>query len=80
MDCSRSQELISDHLEGDLHQILGNELEAHLAHCEECRSLHEAVAEVIEVLHDFTDLEPAAGLAERVAKASCRRSSRIRVP
>jgi predicted anti-sigma-YlaC factor YlaD len=67
MDCSRSQELLSDHLEETLHQILRAELEAHLAECEECRTLREAMGEVVDALHHFPELEPPAGLAERVA-------------
>lgn len=79
MDCSRSQELLSDHLEGNLHQILRSELEGHLAGCEECRSLLEAVGEVVDSLHDFPDLEPPAGLAERVAAGAWEPPSRFAV-
>jgi predicted anti-sigma-YlaC factor YlaD len=70
MDCSRSQELLSDHLEGNLHQILRAELESHVATCDECGGLREAMAQVLEELHAFADLEPPRGLAERVAAAS----------
>jgi hypothetical protein len=70
MDCARSQELLSDHLEGALHAILHSELDAHLAGCDECRSLREAVAEVVDTLHAFPDLEPPVGLAERVVAAT----------
>jgi uncharacterized membrane protein len=69
MDCQRSQELFSDHLEGTLHAILRAELEDHLATCGECRSLRQAVGEVVDALHAFPTLEPPAGLAERVAAA-----------
>jgi hypothetical protein len=70
MDCARSQELLSDHLEGTLHAILRSELDGHLAGCDDCRSLREAVAEVVESLHAFPDLEPPVGLAERVVAAT----------
>jgi anti-sigma factor RsiW len=70
MDCPRSQELLSDHLEGSLHAILRAELEAHLAACAECRSLREAVAEVVDALHAYPVLEPPAGLVERVVAAT----------
>jgi anti-sigma factor RsiW len=72
MDCRRSQELFSDHLEGSLHAILRGELDDHLATCRECRSLREAVGEVIEALHAFPALEPPAGLTERVVAATRR--------
>lgn len=70
MDCARSQELLSDHLEGTLHAILHSELDAHLAGCDECRSLREAVAEVVDALHAFPDLEPPVGLSDRVVAAT----------
>ncbi len=70
MDCARSQELLSDHLEGALHAILHSELDAHLAGCDECRALREAVAEVVDALHAFPDLEPPVDLAERVVAAT----------
>lgn len=80
MECSRSQELLSDHLEGTLHQILRSELDAHVAGCEDCRSLRVAMAEVVETLHAFPDLEPPEGLAERVATGSWRPRPRPAVP
>jgi len=70
MDCPRSQELLSDHLEGDLHAILRAELETHLAACSDCRSLREAMAEVMEALRAYPVLEPPAGLADRVVEAT----------
>jgi uncharacterized membrane protein len=70
MDCPRSQELLSDHVEGTLHVILRAELDAHLATCGECQSLREAVAEVVEALHAFPVLEPPVGLIERVVAAT----------
>ncbi|MCG6924250.1 MAG: zf-HC2 domain-containing protein [Acidobacteria bacterium] len=70
MDCARSQELLSDHLEGTLHAILRSELDAHLAGCGDCRFLREAVAEVVDALHAFPDLEPPVGLAQRVVAAT----------
>ncbi len=70
MDCARSRELLSDHLEETLHAILRSELDVHLAACAECRSLREAVAEVVDALHAFPDLEPPLGLVERVVSAT----------
>jgi hypothetical protein len=69
MDCVRSQELMSDHMEGTLHAILRGELEGHLATCERCRDLREALAEVVEALGAFPEAAPPAGLAERVMAA-----------
>ena len=70
MDCPRSQELLSDHVEGTLHAILRAELDAHLATCGECQSLREAVVDVVEALHAFPVLEPPVGLIERVVAAT----------
>jgi uncharacterized membrane protein len=77
MDCPRSQELFSDHLEGTLHDILRVELEAHLSTCEECRSLQGTVAEVIQALAAYPALEAPLGLVDRVIAAT-RRAPRPR--
>jgi hypothetical protein len=79
MDCQRAEELLSDHLEGALHPILAAELEQHLAGCERCRSLRDALAEVVLVLHAATDPEAPAGLAERAARAALRASRRVEI-
>jgi hypothetical protein len=72
MDCARSQELLSDHLEGSLHAILRSELDAHLAGCVECRSLREAIGDVVEALHAIPELEPPRGLVDRIVEATRR--------
>jgi hypothetical protein len=69
MDCPRVEELLSDHLEGSLHQILNAELEAHLASCAACRELREALGEVVLALRAYPELEAPAGLVERVTRA-----------
>jgi hypothetical protein len=69
MDCARSQELMSDHLEGTLHAILRSELDGHLADCENCRGLRGAMAEVVEALRAFPEIDPPMGLTERVMMA-----------
>lgn len=70
MDCRRAEELLSDHLEGELHEILRAELERHLASCAGCRELRAAVSEVRDTLRAFPDLEAPVGLAERAAQAA----------
>jgi predicted anti-sigma-YlaC factor YlaD len=70
MDCQRAEELLSDHLEGVLHPILRAELDAHLAGCAECGPLRAALAEVVDALHAFPDVDAPVGLAERAAAAS----------
>jgi hypothetical protein len=70
MDCRRAEELLSDHLEGALHEILRGELEAHLAGCAVCRELSGALAEVKDALGRFPDLEAPFGLADRAAAAA----------
>lgn len=70
MDCPRAHELLSDHLEGALNEILHGEVEAHLAGCADCRALREALGQVVEVLHAFPDLEPSRGLVDRVVAAT----------
>jgi anti-sigma factor RsiW len=70
MNCDRSQELLSDHYEGSLDRVLAGDLEAHLASCEECRSLRELLPEVVRALGGFPDMEAPEGLAARVAAAA----------
>jgi hypothetical protein len=70
MDCPRAQELFSDHLEGVLHPILRAELDAHLASCAECPSLRAALADVVDALHAFPELDAPEGLAGRAAAAA----------
>lgn len=77
MDCQRAEELLSDHLEGSLHEILRAETDAHLGRCAKCRALREALAEVVGALRAFPDLEAPPGLAERSAAAARARSGAL---
>ncbi len=70
MDCPRAEELLSDHLEGVLHPILRAELDAHLAECAECGPLRASLAEVVDALRAFPDVDAPAGLAGRAAAAA----------
>jgi hypothetical protein len=72
LDCRRAEELLSDHLEGTLDLRTRAELDAHLAACAECRELHAALGEVLEVLHKPPEMEPGPQLAERVAAGAWR--------
>lgn len=72
MDCQRAEELLSDHIEGRLHEILRAEFDRHLAACAACRDLRAATAEVIAALRAFPELEEPRGLAARAAAAALR--------
>jgi len=71
MSCERAQELLSDDVEGALDPVVSADLATHLAGCAECRALRAALADVVELLR-VPALDPAAGLAARVAAASWR--------
>lgn len=73
MDCARSQELLSDQLDGSLDALRARELEAHLLECPDCRSLRDALGEVVAALKSYPVLEPPVGLAERAAAFSLAR-------
>jgi anti-sigma factor RsiW len=77
--CGRAQELLSDHFEGALDVVLRAEVDAHLQGCAECRSLRAALEEVVGALRSHPVVEPSAGLAERVARASRRVAPRAPV-
>jgi Putative zinc-finger len=66
VNCRRSQELMSDFVEGTLGPPLDRELRAHLATCLECRELIEALREVMESLRSFSAPEPSERLTERI--------------
>jgi predicted anti-sigma-YlaC factor YlaD len=70
MDCQRAEELFSDHLEGTLHPILRAEVDAHLAGCGACRALRAALAEVVDALRAFPDVDAPVGLDGRAAAAA----------
>jgi hypothetical protein len=78
MNCPRAEELLSDHRSGELHVLLRGELEAHLASCADCAALAAALDEVMGVLRaagtrlQAPEMEPAPGLAARVAAAAWR--------
>jgi hypothetical protein len=67
MSCGRAEELLSDHYEGSLEEPLLSELSDHLAACEKCRVLRQALGEVVEALRSHPVVEPAADLARRIA-------------
>jgi hypothetical protein len=76
MNCLRAEELLSDYRDGELHELLRRELEAHLVTCADCPRLAEALGEVVELLHATRarlappEMEPAADLAARAAAAA----------
>lgn len=72
MDCARAEELLSDDCEGTLEPLLREDLAAHLAGCASCRSLREALVEVVGALRRPPELAPPAALADRVADAVAR--------
>ncbi len=79
MECQRVEELLSDHLEGTLHELLHAEVGAHLAGCRDCRELRAALAEVVAALHGYPELEAPQGLAERTANAMLWRARTLAV-
>ncbi len=77
MDCQRTEELLSDHLDGTLHEILRGEVEAHLASCRTCAELRRALDEVVAALRAYPDLEPPLGLPDRAARAALLRPRQL---
>lgn len=69
-DCGRVEDLLSDRLAGDLARDAAAAFDAHVAGCERCRTLTEAVRDVVDALESFPSLEPPVGLAERAAAAA----------
>ncbi len=80
MDCQRTEELLSDHLDGTLHEILRAEVDRHLSACAACAELRLVLEEVVTALRCYPELEPSAGLARRCAEAALTRRPAILVP
>jgi hypothetical protein len=84
VQCRRTEELLSDHLDGTLDDVLDADVRAHLEGCGRCRDLNEAMVEVLDVLRSSVDMEPAKDLADRAATAALRagrpRSTRRLLP
>jgi hypothetical protein len=82
--CARAEELLSDYREGELHEVLRGELDAHLRACADCPRLLAALDEVLGLLHAARDrstvpeMEPAADLAARAASAALARGRLVR--
>ena len=72
LQCRRAEELLSDHLDGILDEVLDAELRGHITACDRCRELRDALQEVLEVLRTRTEMEPSQDLAERAAAAALR--------
>ena len=72
LQCRRAEELLSDHLDATLDPILDAEVRAHVASCDRCLELRDALIEVLDVLRTAPEMEPAADLAERAATAALR--------
>ena len=47
MPCHRAEELLSDHLDGTLDTVLDADVRAHLADCDRCRDLRDALTFVL---------------------------------
>jgi hypothetical protein len=70
------EERLSDYLEGGLDADLHAGLESHLASCDACRPLLEALREVVAALRSVAVLEPPQDLAARAAAAALRSGPR----
>jgi hypothetical protein len=70
LGCARTEELLSDHLDGTLDALLARDVGDHLATCHACAELRDTLAEVVDALRSFPVVEPGAGLAARVARAA----------
>lgn len=87
MNCRRSEELLSDHLEGSLTPLLERELRAHLDGCDSCRQLSTAMREGVELLQSLEVPDPPEELTSRILErtrpallAARRQSARPGVP
>jgi anti-sigma factor RsiW len=70
--CTDLRELLSQYIEDELDAQQARTVEDHLAGCEECAELAEAMREVIGFGADLSGLEPPEGLADDLMSSPCR--------
>lgn len=78
--CDHVEERLSDYIEGGLDAGLRSDMETHLASCNACRALLDALREVITALRSVAVLEPPQDLAARAAAAALRSWPRRAIP
>lgn len=66
MNCRRSEELLSDHVERSLAPPLENEMRVHLEGCVTCRDLLAAMRDGVELLKALRVAEPPEELTIRI--------------
>jgi predicted anti-sigma-YlaC factor YlaD len=71
--CASARERLCDYVDGSLEAFDRELIVGHLAHCGECSSLAEAVAEQTRVLATFASLAPHEGLTGAVLAATSRK-------
>ena len=80
LDCARAEELLSDYHEGVLVDPERAEVQLHLASCDRCNELMNALAEVVSALRSAPEVDPALDLARRAADAAWRSGPARRPP
>ncbi len=73
LSCTDFQDLLSPYLEGELEEQRNNEVRDHLAGCEDCAGLVEAMSGIIATGAGMAGLEPPEYLAGDLAASPCRR-------
>lgn len=66
MTCKATIRLICEYLEGRLVPEVASEVQLHLSHCNDCRTVFDAASLTLEVYFD-REMEPAAIRHSRVA-------------
>jgi hypothetical protein len=74
--CPQVEERLSEYVEGGLDQGLRDAIDAHVAACDACPPLLEALREVVVALRSVAVLEPPQDLASRAADAALRSGPR----
>jgi predicted anti-sigma-YlaC factor YlaD len=69
--CDGIRELLSLHLEGDLEEAQAREVREHLAECEDCAGIVEALESVIDAGSTLGELEPPDHLMADLASSPC---------
>ncbi len=66
MNCSRFETLLTDYIDHTLDLRVESAMNDHLRGCSDCASLLKEVEQLCEDLVDFLEVEPPAGLTEKI--------------
>jgi hypothetical protein len=66
MKCSDCQDLLSDYIDDELHELKHTQVRMHLEKCPECNTIHEDLTQIVSVSRVLPTLAPRNELWEKI--------------